>query len=100
MNKIKLFLENKGHENPRACICIHMYAHACFRPMYACFMLAYACFMLAYAYMSMHMHVRVPEALKDKFSALKMRFVLGSKTLGLNVLKLHFVMLANRDQNV
>ena len=93
MNKIKLFLEIKGHENPRACICIHVYAHACFRP-------TYACFMLAYAYMSMHMHVRVPEALKDKFSALKLRFVLGSKTLGLNVLELHFVMLANRDQNI
>ena len=26
--------------------------------------------------------------------------MLGSKTLGLNVLKLHFVMLPNHDQNV
>ena len=26
--------------------------------------------------------------------------LLGSKTLGLNVLELHFVMLANHDQNV
>ena len=26
--------------------------------------------------------------------------VLGSKTLGLNVLELHFVILANHDQNV
>ena len=26
--------------------------------------------------------------------------LLGSKTLGLNVLKLHYVMLANHDQNV
>ena len=26
--------------------------------------------------------------------------MLGSKTLGLNVLELHFVMLANHDQNV
>ena len=26
--------------------------------------------------------------------------MLGSKILGLNVLELHFVMLANRDQNV
>ena len=26
--------------------------------------------------------------------------LLGSKTLGLNVLELHFVMLANNDQNV
>ena len=28
------------------------------------------------------------------------RKVLGSKTLGLNVLELHYVMLANHDQNV
>ena len=27
-------------------------------------------------------------------------YLLGSKTLGLNVLELHFVMLANHDQNV
>ena len=26
--------------------------------------------------------------------------LMGSKTLGLNVLELHFVMLANHDQNV
>ena len=67
MNRIKLFLENKGHENPRACVRIHVYAHVCFRP-------AYTCFMLAYAYTGMHMHVRVPETLKGKFFALKLRF--------------------------
>ena len=61
MNIIKLFLENKCHENPRACVCIHMYAHACSRP-------AYACFMLTYAYLDMHTHVMVPETIKDKFS--------------------------------
>ena len=63
MNKIKLFLENKGHENPGACICIHVYAHACFRP-------TYACFMLAYTYMMIPMHFRGPEPLKDKFSGI------------------------------
>ena len=25
----KLFLENKDHENLRACVCIHAYAHPC-----------------------------------------------------------------------
>ena len=32
----------------------------------------------------------------DKFFSI----LLGSKTLGLNVLELHFVMLANHDQNI
>ena len=31
---------------------------------------------------------------------LQREIVLGSKTLGLNVLELHFVMLTNHDQNV
>ena len=31
---------------------------------------------------------------------ISMSIVLGSRTLGLNVLKLQFVMLANHDQNV
>ena len=30
---------------------------------------------------------------------IKMYYLLGSKTLGLNVLELQFVMLANHDQN-
>ena len=60
MNKIKLFLENKGHENPRAYVRIHAYAHACSRP-------AYACFMPMYAYTGMCMHVRVLETMKNKF---------------------------------
>lgn len=42
MNKIKLFLENKGYENPRACVCIYAYVRACSKPTYACFMPAYA----------------------------------------------------------
>ena len=43
MNKIKLFLENKGHENPRA-------AYAC--------MYAYAGLMYAYTYMGLCIQLR------------------------------------------
>ena len=55
---IKLFLEKKDHENPRACICTHAYA--------------YACSISAYAYMCMRTHARVPEIMEDKFSAFKL----------------------------
>ena len=65
MNKIKLFLENKGHGNPRACVHIHAYALAFSRP-------AYACFMPTYTYTSMHTHDRVLETMKDKFFCIKM----------------------------
>ena len=50
----KLFLENKDHENLRACVCIHAYAHPCSSS--AC-----ACFMPAYVYTCMRVHAKVPE---------------------------------------
>ena len=37
---------------------------------------------------------------KGKKKKVYLRFLLGSKTLGLNVLELQFVILANHDQNV
>ena len=43
MSQIKLFLENKSHENPKACVCRHAYAYVCSKPTYANFMNAYAC---------------------------------------------------------
>mgnify|MGYP006972275701 CR=1 FL=1 len=63
----KPFMENKGHRNPRACVRRHMNAYACPRP-------AYASFMHTYAYMGMHTHSKILETMKDKFSALKLRF--------------------------
>ena len=41
---------------------------------YACSSSAYTCSMHAYAYTVMHTHVRVPEIIKGKFSALKLGF--------------------------
>jgi len=60
-------LENKGHGNPRACVHKHAYVYACSKT-------TYASFMHVYAYMGMHTHARVPETMKGKFSALKLRF--------------------------
>ena len=60
-------MENKYHENPRACIRIHAYAHTCSSS-------AYTCSMHVYAYTVMHTHVRVPEIIKGKFYALKLGF--------------------------
>ena len=57
---MKLFLENKGHGNPRACLCIHAYVHECSRP--TC-----TCFTHAYAFTGMCAHARVPETMKGKF---------------------------------
>ena len=57
-------MENKAHGNPRACVRIHVYTHACSKP-------AYICFMHAYAYMGMHMHAKVPKTMKDKFFSIK-----------------------------
>ena len=54
-----LFLKNKDKGNPRACVCIHTYVHACSSS-------TYTCFMHAYAYTSIRTHVRVPETMKDK----------------------------------
>ena len=42
----------------------------------------------------------IDERGKILFSIVWIRQVLGSKELGTNVLELHFVMLANHDQNV
>ena len=42
-------------------------------------------------------YIFIKALLRNKFQYLR---VLGSKTLGLNVLELQFVMLANHDQNV
>ena len=67
MNQIKLFLKTKDHEDLRAYVRIHTYAHACFRP--AC-----ACFMHAYIYTSMCVYVKVPEIMKDKFFCIKTWF--------------------------
>ena len=63
MNKIRYFwkiktIETLGHAYA------YMYAHACLS-------FAYACLMHVYAYTSMHMHARVLETMKDKFSVLK-----------------------------
>ena len=66
MSKVKLFLENKGHKNPKACVRKHAYAYACSR-------LVYISFMHAYAYTGMRMDAKVPKTIKDKFSALKLR---------------------------
>ena len=60
MSWINLFLENKSHENPRACVC------TCSRP-------AYAGFMHAYAYMGICTYARVSESMKGKFSTLNLR---------------------------
>ena len=67
MSKVKLFLENKGHKNPKACVRKHAYAYACSR-------LVYISFMHAYAYTGMCTHVRVSDTVKGKFSSLKLRF--------------------------
>ena len=61
---INLFLENKGHGNPRACVRGHIYLYACSKPMYASFM-------HAYTYMSMRTHARVPKTMKGKFFYIK-----------------------------
>lgn len=50
---------------PRACVCRHAHAYACSKT-------AYASFINAYTYT--RTHARVPETMKDKFSALKLRF--------------------------
>ena len=63
----KLFLENKSHKNPKACVRRHANAYACRRP-------AYVSFMRTYAYTGMRTHSKIPEIMKDKFSALKLRF--------------------------
>ena len=57
---MKLFLENKGHPNPRECVRKHAYAYSCFRLVYSC--------------VCMCTHAKVPETIKDKFYALKLRF--------------------------
>ena len=57
---MKLFLENKGHPNPRECVRKHAYAYSCFRLVYSCVCLC--------------THAKVPETMKDKFYALKLRF--------------------------
>ena len=67
MNQIKLFFKTKDHEDPRAYVRIHTYAHACSRP--AC-----TCFMHVYIYTSMCVHVKVPEIMKDKFFCIKTWF--------------------------
>ena len=58
MNQRKLFLEKKGHKNPR--LYIHTYAQACFEPVCACFM-------HAYTYMGMCVYARVSETMKGTF---------------------------------
>ena len=67
MNKIKLFLENKGHRNPRACVHIHASAHACSSS--AC-----ACLMHEYAYTGMRAYARVPKTRKERFFYIKTWF--------------------------
>ena len=62
--KIKLFLKNKSHGNPRACARRYADAYACSKP-------AYASFMHAYANTSMRTHARVLETMKGKFYTLK-----------------------------
>ena len=51
MNWIKIFLENKGHGKPKACVRLHTYAYAYFKPMYA----------------------GVPETVKVKFFCIKVK---------------------------
>ena len=68
-------MENKGCENPRACICRHAYVYTCSRS-------AYACFMHVYAYTSMRTHARVLETMKGKFFALKLRFGMNLTSSG------------------
>ena len=65
MKQRKLFLEKKGHRNPR--LRIHAYAYACFR-------LVCACFMHAYAYTGICVYARVTETIKDTFFCIKFRF--------------------------
>ena len=65
-------MENKDHENPRACVHIHAYAHAFSSS-------TYTCFMHAYAYTGMHTHAKVPKTIKNKFFALK--FVFGTNPI-------------------
>ena len=64
MNLNKIFLEKKGHENPKACVHIYAYVHACSSSMCACFM-------HTYAYTGMRTHARVLETMEGKFSAFK-----------------------------
>ena len=77
MNQIKLFFKTKDHEDPRAYVRIHTYAHACSRP--AC-----ACFMHAYIYTSMCVHVKVPEIMKDKFFCIKTWFGMNPTSSAMN----------------
>ena len=69
--ELLLFL-NKDHRNPRACVRIHAYAHACSSS--TC-----ACFMHAYAYMGMCVHL---ETRKERFSTLKLSLEWNSHRLG------------------
>jgi len=55
-----LFLKNKDKGNPRACVRIHTYGHAWLSS--------------TYVYTGMHMHVKVPETMKDKFFYIKHEF--------------------------
>ena len=56
----RLFLEKNGHKNPRTCVHIHAYVHACSSS--AC-----SCFMHAYTYTGMCAHARVPETMENEF---------------------------------
>jgi len=68
MSQIKLFLENKSHENPKACVRRHVYAYVCSKP--------------GMQTSWMHMHAKVLETMKGKFSALKLRFGMNLTSSG------------------
>ena len=75
MNQINPFLKTKDHEDPRAYVRIHAYAHACSRP--AC-----ACFMHVYIYTSLCVHVKVPKIMKDKFLCIETWFGMNPTLFG------------------
>ena len=75
MNVNKLFLEKKCHRNPKACVRIHTYTHACLSS--TC-----ACYMHAYAYTGIRAHARVPKTMKEKFSAFKTWFGMNPTLFG------------------
>ena len=57
-------MERKDHRNPKACICIQAYMHAC--SSFAC-----ASFMHVYTNTSMDANTRVPKTIKGKFFCIK-----------------------------